>query len=115
MNFLSESNMPKHFPEYDELGPWQEEKEVIVESGPPPPGGGHPFPLAVRPVEGEVYAPSLLVSCSRDMQDPAVHPSGTRFRIRAKMTNKKLRNGGWSRPYLYSDPKDYDLVDGKPK
>lgn len=106
-------DMPKHFPEYDELGPWQEYHDVIIESFAPIPKSGHREALALRPVPGQIYSTSLLVEGNSEMMDPAVHPEGTRFCVKAKLTNRSLRDGGWSRPFLYSDyRKGFDVVRG---
>jgi hypothetical protein len=53
--------------------------------------------LRIRPVAGQAYATSMRVQCSRALRDPEVYPAGTRFLIRAKLTD---RAGGT--PYLYA-------------
>ena len=51
--------------------------------------------IRVRPIPGQVFPPTINVECSRAMR--MQHPVGTRFRIRAKLTDKE---GG--RPFLYT-------------
>jgi len=53
--------------------------------------------LRIRPLAGQAYATSMRVHCSRALRDPALYPAGTRFLIRAKLTD---RAGG--APYLYA-------------
>jgi hypothetical protein len=53
--------------------------------------------LRIRPVAGQAYATGMRVQCARALADPAVHPAGTRFLIRAKLTD---RAGG--KPFLYA-------------
>jgi hypothetical protein len=53
--------------------------------------------LRIRPVAGQAYATSMRVQCSRTLRDPDLYPAGTRFLIRAKLTD---RMGG--APYLYA-------------
>ncbi|QJE01361.1 hypothetical protein HH212_16060 [Massilia forsythiae] len=75
--------------------PWAY-REVAVESvaiG----GEGAGARLRIRPVAGQAYATSMRVQCSRALADPARYPAGTRFLIRAKLTD---RNGG--APFLYA-------------
>jgi hypothetical protein len=72
--------------------PWAY-REVAVESVFDPVSGR----LAVRPVAGQAYAQSMRVQCSRKLADPDVYPAGTRFLIRAKLTD---RLGGT--PFLYA-------------
>lgn len=97
---------------YDDLGPWQEYRDVIVESFVPASKSGHHEALSLRPIPRQIYATSLFVEGCTEMMDPAFHPEGTRFRVEAKLTNKKLRDGGWTRPHLYSDyRKGYEVVE----
>lgn len=53
--------------------------------------------LTIRPMAGQAYATSMRVQCSRALRDPGRYPAGTRFLIRAKLTD---RMGG--APYLYA-------------
>lgn len=59
--------------------------------------GGLHGPVHIRPVKGEPYPKGIRVECPREMRDPARFPTGTRFRIRAKLTD---REGGGE--FLYS-------------
>ena len=72
--------------------PWAY-REVAVESVLEPRSGR----LRIRPMAGQAYATSMRVQCARALADPAVYPAGTRFLIRAKLTD---RNGG--APFLYA-------------
>ncbi len=72
--------------------PWAY-RDVAVESVADPATGR----LRIKPVAGQAYATSMRVHCARALADPARHPAGTRFLIRAKLTD---RAGG--RPYLYA-------------
>jgi hypothetical protein len=72
--------------------PWAY-REVAVESFLDPRTGG----LRIRPMAGQAYATSMRVQCARALADPSVYPPGTRFLIRAKLTD---RNGG--APFLYA-------------
>jgi hypothetical protein len=76
--------------------PWAY-RDVAVESCPGPAGGG----LRIKPMAGQAYATSMRVQCARALADPARYPAGTRFLIRAKLTD---RDGG--APYLYAWPGD---------
>ena len=58
--------------------------------------GRHGF-IHVRPVDGQnPYKSSMLVECSKVLVTD--YPVGTKFRIKAKITN---RNGGT--PFIYSN------------
>ena len=72
--------------------PWAY-RDVAVESAPDPVTGA----LRLRPVAGQAYATSMRVQCARKLLDTTAYPSGTRFLIRAKLTD---RQGG--APYLYA-------------
>jgi hypothetical protein len=72
--------------------PWAY-REVAVESFTDPRTGL----LRIRPLAGQAYATSMRVQCSRALRDPEQYPPGTRFLIRAKLTD---RDGGV--PYLYA-------------
>jgi len=72
--------------------PWAY-REVAVESVLDARTGG----LRIRPVAGQAYATSMRVQCARALRDPEIYPAGTRFLIRAKLTD---RMGG--APYLYA-------------
>ncbi|MGZ8291368.1 MAG: hypothetical protein ACXW2U_20290 [Telluria sp.] len=68
-------------------------REVAVESVLDPRTGQ----LAIRPMAGQAFAPTLRVQCARSLSDPTQYPAGTRFLLLAKLTD---RLGG--RPFLYS-------------
>ena len=72
--------------------PWAY-RDVAVESVPDARTGE----LRIRPMAGQAYATSMRVQCGRSLRDPALYPGGTRFLIRAKLTD---RQGG--APYLYA-------------
>jgi hypothetical protein len=72
--------------------PWAY-RDVAVESVLDPRTGG----LRIRPMAGQAYATSMRVHCARALRDPELYPAGTRFLIRAKLTD---RQGG--APYLYA-------------
>lgn len=72
--------------------PWAY-REVAVESALDPRTGR----LFIKPVAGQAYATGMRVQCARALADPDRYPAGTRFLIRAKLTD---RNGG--APFLYS-------------
>ena len=68
---------------------------IIVESYRPASTAGLHGDIHVRPIAGQGYATSLQVECSRSLVRN--YPVGTRFRIRAKLTD--LKGGG---EFLYS-------------
>jgi hypothetical protein len=68
-------------------------REVAVHSVPDPRTGR----LRIQPMPGQAFAPSMRVQCARSLSDPAQYPAGTRFLLRAKLTDRK---GG--EPFLYS-------------
>jgi hypothetical protein len=72
--------------------PWAY-RDVAVESVHDP----HTGALRIRPMAGQAYATSMRVQCARALRDPELYPAGTRFLIRAKLTD---RQGG--APYLYA-------------
>jgi hypothetical protein len=72
--------------------PWAY-REVAVESAVDPRTGE----LRIKPMAGQAYATSMRVQCARALRDPELYPAGTRFLIRAKLTD---RAGG--APYLYA-------------
>jgi hypothetical protein len=72
--------------------PWAY-REVAVESAVDPRTGE----LRIKPMAGQAYATSMRVQCARALRDPERYPPGTRFLIRAKLTD---RAGG--APYLYA-------------
>lgn len=81
-------------------------REVAVESVADPRTGA----LAIRPMAGQAFAPTMRVQCARSMRDPAIYPAGTRFLVNAKLTD---RLGG--RPFLYAWHGDPVVVLTKPQ
>jgi len=71
--------------------PWAY-RDVAVESVLDPRSGR----LRIKPVAGQAYATSMRVQCARRLIDADVYPAGTRFLIRAKLTDR----GG--APFLYA-------------
>lgn len=67
---------------------------VIVESFRPASTSGKHGPVHVRPVAGQRFPPTLFVECSRRLVED--YPVGTRFRIKAKLTDMQ------GTPFLYS-------------
>lgn len=53
--------------------------------------------LRIAPMPGQAFAPSLRVQCARVLSDPEQYPPGTRFLLKAKLTD---RLGGT--PFLYA-------------
>lgn len=72
--------------------PWAY-RDVAVESAPDPRTGR----LRIKPMAGQAYATSMRVQCARALSDPDLYPAGTRFLIRARLTD---RAGG--PPFLYA-------------
>jgi len=70
---------------------------VIVESYEPPSTAGLHGPVHIRPVAGQGFPTDLHVECSKELSDLRKHKLGTRFRIKAKLTD---REGGGE--FLYS-------------
>jgi hypothetical protein len=64
--------------------------------------------VRVRPTPGGMYPTNLMVECPREMRDVRRYPLGTRFMIRAKLTD---REGGV--PFLYSHHSWHYRVIGK--
>lgn len=71
--------------------------EVIVESFCPEDHSGRHGHIHIRPLSGQRFATHLFVEYSKSLMDPAVYPVGTKFKIRAKLTD---RQGGTK--FLYS-------------
>lgn len=72
--------------------PWAY-REVAVHSVQDPRSGR----LRIAPMPGQAYAPSMRVQCARALRDSAHYPPGTRFLLKAKLTD---RLGG--EPFLYA-------------
>ena len=68
--------------------------DIIVESFRLSNTSGRHGKIHVRPVAGQGY-PEIYVECSRNLKEN--HPIGTKFRIKAKLTDRQ--EGG---EYLYS-------------
>jgi hypothetical protein len=71
--------------------------DVVVESFRPKERSGLHGELHVRPVAGQRFGSHLFVECSKVLSDPKKYPVGTKFKIRAKLTD---REGGGE--FLYS-------------
>jgi hypothetical protein len=71
--------------------------DVIVESYWPSSTSGLHGPIHIRPIEGQPFPTHLHVECSKDLVDPSKYRVGTRFKIRAKLTDR-LGSG----EFLYS-------------
>ena len=76
-------------------------REVAVESFVDARSGA----LAIRPMAGQAFAPTLSVQCARRLRDPARYPPGTCFLLMAKLTD---RLGGT--PFLYAYHGDAEVV-----
>lgn len=61
--------------------------------------------VAIHPVPGQAFAPSLAVQCSRRLCALERYPLGTRFLLSAKLTD---RLGGT--PFLYAWHGDAEVV-----
>lgn len=70
---------------------------VEVESYYPASTAGLHGLVHIRPVPGQGYSANLHVECAKSLSDPHTYAVGTRFKIRAKLTD---RDGGGE--YLYS-------------
>jgi hypothetical protein len=68
---------------------------VIVESFAPNSASGLHGDIHIRPIDGQGIPTTLHVECSKKLSNE--YPVGTKFRIRAKLTDRK--GGG---EYLYS-------------
>lgn len=73
---------------------------IIVESFYPIDKSGRHGPAHVRPAKRQIFPQSLFVECSKDLANTDLHPVGTRFRIKVKLTD---REGGAD--FLYSSYK----------
>lgn len=69
--------------------------DVIVESYVPASTAGKHGKVHIRPVPGQLFDAGLSVECSKSLSTN--YPIGTRFRLRAKLTD---REGGGQ--FLYS-------------
>ena len=73
---------------------------IIVESFYASDTSGRHGPVHVRPAKHQVFPQSLFVQCSKDLVNTKLHPVGTKFRIKVKLTD---REGGTE--FLYSSYK----------
>jgi hypothetical protein len=72
--------------------------EIFVESYIPNSNSGYHGLTHIRPLPGQGdFKPEMHVECSKDLSDTKRYPVGTKFRIRAKITD---REGG--KPFVYS-------------
>lgn len=82
---------------------WSPYRQIVIETFSGPSRGEH-GKVRARPVAGEFYPPTMIVSCSKAMRYS--HPVGTKFRIYAR---EMSREG--SPPFLYTGPSwPYELV-----
>ena len=70
---------------------------IIVESFYPKDTSGRHGLVHVRPAKHQIFPQSLFVECSRDLVNTTLHPVGTKFRIKVKLTD---REGGTN--FLYN-------------
>lgn len=75
--------------------PFEQYVVIEVESYIPERTSGRRHGVHIRPCPGQVYPTTMHVECSKSLIN--AHPVGTRFRIRAKLTD---REGGGE--FLYS-------------
>jgi hypothetical protein len=80
---------------------------VVVESVILKNSSGHRGKVHLRPIEGQPFKQSVLLEGPKAMIDVSRYPVGTKFRVRAKLTDRE--NGGeflymhWSWPYEVID------------
>ncbi|CAD5257324.1 MULTISPECIES: hypothetical protein [unclassified Imperialibacter] len=73
-----------------------EYQHIVVESFKPSNTAGRHGPIHIRPIPGQApFLPHMHVRCAKELSEE--YPVGTRFRIRAKLTN---REGGT--PFIHS-------------
>jgi len=78
----------------------REYNTIIVESFYSSDTSGRHGPLHVRPAKHQIFSQSLFVECSKELVNTRLHPVGTKFRIKVKLTD---REGGAT--FLYSSYK----------
>jgi len=79
---------------------------IIVETFRPVSTAGLHGPVHVRPAPNQRFPQDLMVECSKELVDTARYPVGTKFRLKAKLTD---RGGGGE--YVFSSYKwPYDVV-----
>jgi hypothetical protein len=80
---------------------------VVVESYLPNRHSGLHGPVHIRPISGQGCPVTIHVECSKELSNLDRYPLGTRFRLRAKLTDRK--GGG---EYLYSSWRwKYEVLD----
>lgn len=62
---------------------------VVVESYVPGRRSGLHGLVHIRPVAGQGFPTDMHVECSKEMSDTSRYPIGTKFRIRAKLSDYK--------------------------
>lgn len=82
-----------------------EYRTVIVESFIPGDLSGKHGLVHIRPIPGQAFEPTLFVECSKRLMDTSRYPLYTKFKLRAKLTD---RLGGT--PFLYAYHGDSDVV-----
>lgn len=70
----------------------------IVESYYPVSTAGLHGPIHIRPISGQPFPTHLQVECNKDLTNPSLYKVGTRFRLRAKLTD---RHGSGDFAYSY--------------
>lgn len=76
----------------------QDYEHIIVESYKPKNTSGLHGEIHIRPIKGqEPFKVNMHVRCSKNLSEEHQYPVGTRFRIKAKITNKE---GG--KPFIHS-------------
>ena len=79
---------------------------VIIETYYPDSTSGLHGDIHARPIEGQGYPKNMHVSCSKKLKNKNYHAVGTKFKLKAKLTNRK--SGG---KYLYARPKaPYEVI-----
>ena len=69
--------------------PFETYQPLIVESYKAVRTSGLHGNIHIRPIEGQGIETNLRVECDKKMTDTKIYPLGTRFRIRAKLTDRK--------------------------
>jgi hypothetical protein len=87
-------------------------RTVIVESFMLEESSGRHGLVHIRPIPGQVFAPTLFVECSKRLSDTRKYPLGTKFRLKAKLTD---RLGGTSFLYAYHGDADVPVTDEEAK
>jgi len=78
---------------------------VVVESFELFETSGHHGPVHIRPVKGQVYSPSLFVSCSKRMSNTETYAVGTKFKLWAQLLTRES-----GAEWLYANPRDPEIV-----